>query len=359
MSLRDDQIAGAVVKTKTVNSNNREKTMLGIRNILTATATLVVMSGAAHANDLKAESAGQTGLTSIVLQVMGRDLAGTDTSITLNTGQTLSRSAVKLAAEQIDVAIVPPRAFNAMTRGAGPYREMGDEAKELSGNLRSLFAFTGGALHSIVRADSGINDWSDVAGKRVYIGPPGGNANAQLSSFVNLMSGLTADEDYDTVKMGWGAAVQSFQDGQFDVLNFSTAVGSAAIVQLLLQGDYRFMQAPEGMAESEAYAEFLSVGSVPGGIKAGSYEGVENGDVDVLSYNYTMLVGVNQSMSDDEAYLLTATFWDNLDANGDEIALLKSISKTPFDGNNMPLHPGAVRYYTDNGIEVPERLMAK
>lgn len=332
--------------------------MLSIRNILTATATLVVLGGAAHASDLKAESAGQTGLTSIVLQVMGRDLAGSGTSISLNTGQTLSRSAIKLAAEQIDVAIVPPRAFDAMSRGAGPYREMGDDAKELSGNLRSLFAFTGGALHSIVRADSGIEQWSDVAGKRVYIGPPGGNANAQLSSFVDLMSGLTADEDYDTVKMDWGAAVQSFQDGQFDVLNFSTAVGSAAIVQLLLQGDYRFMQAPEGMIESEAYAEFLSVGSVPGGIPAGSYDDVEGGDVDITTFTYTMMVGVHKNMSDDEAYLLTQVFWDNLDANRDEISLLKSISKTPFDGNNMPLHPGAVRYYTEQGIEVPERLIA-
>ncbi|MEY1553993.1 TAXI family TRAP transporter solute-binding subunit [Yoonia sp. R2331] len=329
-----------------------------IRTMIAASALVLGATAGVQADELKAESAGQTGLTSIVLQVMGRDLAGTDTSITLNTGQTLSRSAIKLAAEQIDVAIVPPRAFNAMTRGAGPYKEMGDDAKELSGNLRSLFAFTGGALHSIVRADSGIEQWSDVAGKRVYIGPPGGNANAQLSSFVNLMSGLEADADYETVKMGWGAAVQSFQDGQFDVLNFSTAVGSAAIVQLLLQGDFRFLQAPEGMAESADYADFLSVGSVPGGIPANSYEGVENGDVDVLSYNYTMLVGVNQNMSDDEAYLLTATFWDNLEKNSDEIALLKSIAKSPFAGNNMPLHPGAVRYYTENGIEVPAELLA-
>jgi len=319
-------------------------------------AAFFALGPSAEARELKAESAGQTGLTTVVLQVIGRDLAGTGTTISLNSGQTLSRSALKLAAGQIDVAITPPRAYNAMTRGAGPFKELGEQAKDLSVNLRSLFGFTAGALHPIVRADSGIETWSDVAGKRVYIGPPGGGANAQITEFVNLMSGLKADEDYDTVKMGWGAAVQAFQDGQFDVLNYSTAVGSANLVQLLLQGEYRFLQAPDGMADSAAYADYLTVGSVRGGIPAGSYSGIENGDLDIVSYTYTMTVGVNAEMSDDEAYLLTATFWDNLEANRDEFALLRAITKTPFDGNNIPLHPGAIRYYTEQGIEIPARL---
>lgn len=328
-----------------------------IRNSIFATATSLMLAMPVTAEQLLAESAGQTGLTTVVLQVLGRDLAGTGTEISLNSGQTLSRSALSLAAGQIDVAITPPRAFNLMTQGSGPYSELGEQAIELSGNIRSLFGFTGGALHPIVRADSGIESWSDIAGRSVYIGPPGGGANAQITEFVNLVSGLEADTDYDTVRMGWGAAVQAFQDGQFDVLNFSTAVGSANIVQLLLQGDYRFLPAPEGTAESEAYADYLRVGSIAGGIPAGSYEGIENGDIDITTYAFTMTVGVNAEMSDDQAHLLTATFWDNLDANREEIALLRALSNTPFAGNNIPLHPGAVRYYEEQGLEIPEQLM--
>lgn len=322
-----------------------------------ATMATFMLAAPATARELLAESSGQTGLTTIVLQVMGRDLAGTGTEISLNSGQTLSRSAINLAAGQIDIAIVPPRAYDAMTHGSGFYRELGDDAIALSRNLRSLFAFTGGSLHPIVRADSGIETWADVAGRRVYIGPPGGGANEQISEFVNLMSGLRADVDYETVRMDWGAAEQAFQDGQFDVLNNSTAVGSASIVQLLLQGDYRFLQAPEGMAESEAYANFLTVGNTAGGIPAGTYDGIGNGDQDILSYAYSMVVGVNASMSDDEAYLLTSTFWSNLDANRREIALLRGVTNAPFSGNNVPLHPGAVRYYQEQGIEIPAHLM--
>lgn len=331
--------------------------MTFFRHTAMAAATTMLLAAPAMAEELLAESAGQTGLTTVVLQVLGRDLAGTGTEISLNSGQTLSRSALNLAAGQIDVAITPPRAFNAMTRGVGPYSELGQQAIDLSANLRSLFGFTGGALHPIVRADSGIESWEDIAGRRIYIGPPGGGANAQITEFVNLMSGMEAETDYEVVRMGWGAAVQAFQDGQFDVLNFSTAVGSANIVQLLLQGDYRFIPAPEGMSESAAYTDFLSVGSIRGGIPANAYEGIENGDQDILSYSFTMTVGVNAEMTDDQAYLLTSTFWDNLEANREEIALLRALTNTPFDGNNIPLHPGAIRYYEEQGMEIPEALM--
>lgn len=328
-----------------------------IRNTVLATAVSITLVAPAKAETLLAESAGQTGLTTVVLQVLGRDLAGTGTEISLNSGQTLSRSALSLAAGQIDVAITPPRAYNLMTKGAGPYSELGEQAIELSGNIRSLFGFTGGALHPIVRADSGIESWTDIEGRSVYIGPPGGGANAQITEFVNLVSGMEAETDYETVRMGWGAAVQAFQDGQFDVLNYSTAVGSANIVQLLLQGDYRFIPAPEGTAESEAYAEYLRVGSIAGGVSAGSYDGIENADIDITTYSFTMTVGVNVEMSDDQAYLLTSTFWENLDANREEIALLKALTRTPFAGNNIPLHPGAVRYYEEQGMEIPDNLM--
>ncbi|WP_299951197.1 TAXI family TRAP transporter solute-binding subunit [uncultured Ruegeria sp.] len=329
------------------------------KSAILAASVLIGSATLGEARELKAESASPAGLTSVVLQVTARDLAGSDTSISLNTGQTLTRTALKLAAGKIDVGIVPPGAFGAMKKGVGPYKENPDQAKELSGNLRSLYSFIGGSVHPIVRADSGIESWDDIAGKRVFVGPPGGAANRQLTSLVRVMTGLEPDTGYDAVKMGWGAAGPAFQDGQFDVYLASTAVGSASLVQLFLQGDYRFLPAPDGVADSETYAAMLvDNGSVTGGVPAGAYEGVENGDQNIDTYAYTMLVSVNKDMSDDEAYLLTKTFWDNLDANKEEIAVLLTVEKVPFAGNNMLLHPGAIRYYEEIGLDVPSELIA-
>ncbi|MEM9579430.1 MAG: TAXI family TRAP transporter solute-binding subunit [Pseudomonadota bacterium] len=322
-------------------------------------AVLLGSFGAAEARELKAESAGPTGLTSVVLQVTARDLAGSGTSISLNTGQTLTRTALKLAAGKIDVGIVPPGAYRVMTLGKGPYKDNPEQAIELSANLRSLYAFVGGSAHPIVRANSGIDSWEDLKGKRIFIGPPGGAANAQLTGLVRTMTGYEPDVDYEAIKMGWGAATQSFQDGQFDLFLQSTAVGSASMAQLFLQGDYKFLPTPDGVLESDAYAEMVSaLGRVPGGVPANAYENVGNGDIDIHTYAYTMLTAVNKEMSDDEAYLLTKTFWENLDANKQEIALLLSISDDPFGGNNMVLHPGAIKYYKEKGLDIPDALMA-
>ena len=333
--------------------------LLNLSGLALVATFALTMPGPIEARDLKAESAGPTGLTTVVLQVTARDLGGTDTSISLNTGQTLTRTALKLAAGKIDIGIVPPGAFLAMTKGVGPYREQPDQAIELSANLLSLYSFVGGSAHPIVRANSGIESWEDVKGKRIFIGPPGGAANQQLTALVKLLSGYEMEKDYTPVKMGWGAATQAFQDGQFDVFMQSTAVGSASLVQLFLQGDYRFLVSPEGVQETQAYADFLAAnGGVKGGIFANAYEGVENGDIDINTYSYTMLTAVNKDMSDDEAYLLTSTFWENLAENKEEIALLLSVDMNPFAGNNMPLHSGAARYYREKGLEIPAELIA-
>ena len=332
-----------------------------IKTIALGVALLIGGTITGEARELKAESAATTSLTSVVLQVTARDLAGSDTSISLNTGQTLTRAALKLAADKIDVAIVPPGAFRAMQKGVGPYKKNADQARELSANLRSLYAFAAGSIHPIVRADSGIESWKDLKDKRIFIGPPGGQANKQLAGIVKVMSGYEADQDYEAIKLGWNAAGQAFQDGQFDVYLAMTAVGSASISQLFLQGDYRFIPTDKNKVESGQYAADLiryAGNLIPGGVPANSYKGVENGDVDIDTGSYTMLAAVNKKMSDDEAYLLTKTFWENLGKNQKEIAVLGTVQNNPFLGNNMTLHPGAIRYYQETGLQIPAGLVA-
>lgn len=325
-------------------------------------AALLSTTSATLAEDLQGESAGASGLTTVVLQVTARELNDADSPVSLkvNTDQTLTRSALKLAAGKIDVAIVPPGAYIAMTKGVGPYKKNAEQAKELAPNLRSLFGFTAGIFHPIVYADSGIESWDDFAGKRVFSGPPGGAAGRQISGLISLASGLEPEKDYDAIKMGWGAAVPAFQDGQFDVLMFPTALGSSALVQLALTRDIKILGLTDEQINSEAYQAFLKAnGAVPGGIPAGVYEGQVNNDADIKTAGYTLLNAVNASMSDETAYALTAAFWDNLDKNAKDIALLAYTEKTPFAGNPMPLHPGAAKYYKEKGFDIPEHLMAK
>ena len=315
------------------------------KTLITA-AALALTGGVGNAQSLSLEGGGSASLTGIVPQTYAQFAAEEGMSLQVVLGQTLTRAALKLAAGRIDMAVVPPGAYRAMTRGVGPYAETADQAKQLAPNIRALFGFPAGTFHPVVWADSGIEDWGDLAGKRVYIGPPAGSASGQIQSLIELGSGgLKAGDDYEGVRAPWGAAQQAFQDGQFDVYVGSVAVGSQALNELSLQRDIRILGISDEVRASDAWQTFLvEAAQFESTIAAGSYAGQVNGDADQVSTASAMMMSVTAAMDDDTAYALTKAYWENLEAMKNANALMRSIDESkPFAGTNATLHPGAVR----------------
>ena len=313
------------------------------------------------AETLSIEGGGPASLTGIVPQTYAQFTAKEGIDLQVVLGQTLTKSALKVAAGSIDLAVIPPPAFRAMTAGRGPYAENADQAKELSGNVRALFGFPGGTFHAITWADSGVNDWSDVAGKRIYIGPPAGAASGQIQALISQSSGgFKVEEDYVGLKAPWSAAQQSFQDGQFDVYVASAAVGSQILNELSLQREIRILGIPANVVGGEGWDEALKAGTLEQTvIPAGTYSGQVNGDKELITVATSMMMGVHKDMDDDTAYNLTKAYWENLQAMKEANALMRSINENDPLGNiNAPLHPGALRYFRELGVNIPDNLIA-
>lgn len=326
---------------------------------LISAATLAMTASLAHGQSLSLEGGGAASLTGIVPQTYAQFAAEEGLSLQVVLGQTLTRSALKLAAGRIDMSVMPPPAFRAMSNGVGPYADNADQAKQLSGDVRALFGFPGGTFHAITWADSGVESWADLADKRVYIGPPAGAASGQMQGLVELASGgLKAGEGYEGVRAPWSAAQQSFQDGQYDVYIASAAVGSQALNELSLQREIRILGVPEDLVGTDAWSDLLVSGALtPATIPAGTYSGNVSGDADLTTVATSMMMAVHVSMDDDTAYALTKAYWENLEAMKNANALMRSIDESdPFGGMNAPLHPGAARYYAEVGIDIPENL---
>lgn len=329
--------------------------------IRTLTITALLSFAATHAvtaQTLSVEGAGMASLAGLVPQTLAMYAAEEGINLQVVLGQTLTKSALKVAAGQTDMAVVPPRALAAMKQGTGPYARQGEQAAALHENLRALFGFPGGTFHVIAWADTGIDSWDDLAGKRVYIGPPAGMANMQLRGMIELASGLKDGEDYEGVSAPWRAGQQAFQDGQFDVFISAVAVGQQTLNELSLQREIRILGLPEDVVDSDSLNAFveetaLTVADIP----AGTYSGQVNSDQDLKTIATTMTMTVNKSMTDDIAYAMTKAFWNNLQEMKAQNALMRTIDENkPFLSLNVPLHPGAVRYYEEQGIEVPENL---
>lgn len=321
---------------------------------------LLTGATAVSAETLSIEGGGAASTTGLVPQAFApyAAKAGFDLQVVLN--QVLTKSILKVAAGKLDLSVAPPPAYRAMQRGVGPYAATADEAKELSENVRALFAFQGSTMHPTVWADSDIHSWDDVRGKRVFIGPPAGAANTQSTGMVKAASGLAEGDDYEGVKLPWGQATQGFRDGQFDVYIAFFPVGSQTITELGLQRQIRILGLPEGTLDSEAWAEYEAVSGVTGvTIPAGTYgNAVANGGESMDATATAMMVIANKDLDEGTAYALTKAYFEALPEMKASNALLRSQDETkPLFGITAKLHPGAIRYYEEVGIEIPAELM--
>ena len=328
--------------------------------VRTALAVAVGVSPAAAGAPLKAETGTASGLTTIVMQVMGK-FAKRDrgVDIQINSGQTLTKTTLALATGKLDLTVAPPPAFALMQKGKGPYAKLGDEAAAASKNLRGLFGFQAGWFHAIVWADSGIESYADVKGRKVFTGPPAGTANLQSSSIIRAATGYEPNEDYESVRLSWGAGLHAMQDGQFDVFMRPAPIGAAVIEQLGAQRKFRLLPLESAALQTGAWREYTAnPWHQPGVIPAGTYAGQANNDQDITTGSYTMQVAVHKEMDDDLAYGLAKAMFDNVEEAKAAAALLKYLDESdPLVGMNIPLHPGALRYFRENGISVPGRLI--
>ena len=71
-------------------------------------------------------------------------------------------------------------------------------------------------------------------------------------------------------------------------------------------------------------------------------------------------LAVRADMSEEDVYKITKTMYENLPFLNAIHAATKAmdISKA-VAGLPMPLHPGAVRYYREAGLNIPDRLIAE
>lgn len=332
-------------------NNNREfQTMFkdALRKAVFA-ATFGIAAINSQAAEISMEAAGASSVVGLMPQTMASYLSDAGVDVQLAMGQTLTKSLLKVADGQLDSAVIPPGAFNALKVGKGPYAKIGAEkGAEMAGNVRALYGLPGSTFHAITWADNGINEWKDAAGKRVYIGPPAGAANAQITSLAE--AGGLAKDSYEGIKAPWGAAAQAFQDGQFDVYVGTFPVGSQVVAELSLKRPIRILGIPEGTQPDKG------LGMEPSNIPADTYPNQANKS-DSATFVTLMFMGVNAAMSDDLAYTMTKVYMESREQMGNDNRLLNHLSKfSPFTGVTATLHPGAIKYYEEQGIEVPTNL---
>ena len=322
---------------------------------LVLAASLMFLSLPVLAERISMESASANSVVGLLPQAMAPSWSKAGLDIELALGQTLTKSLLKIGSGSLDSAVVPPLAFSALSKGQGPYKKLGAEkGAKLAANTRVLFGFASSTYHPIVWADSGIETWKDIKGKKIYIGAPAGAASRLITTLIKTASGFEEGKDYDGIKAPWNVAMQGFRDGQYDVAFIPSAIGSQSITELSLSRNIRLLSLNASMTPPAG----LGMGKIV--IPENTYAGQVNKEKAVNAWLTVMMIAVKKDMSDDVAYGLTKTYFDSLDEARKGNDLLKTVSaEQRFEEVVGVLHPGAVKYYKEQNIEIPAALIAE
>lgn len=140
----------------------------------TGAAALAALPGGAFAKDiLRMSTLGPGTSPNLVMTTFASIVNGAlpDYEIQLNATGAATRHVLEVAMGRSDFCMSSPAIHALMRRQAAMYEKI-EQAPELVNNLRTVLNFPMGVYHIAVYDSSGITSIDQIAGKRVFLGPP-------------------------------------------------------------------------------------------------------------------------------------------------------------------------------------------
>ena len=331
-------------------------------NFKTITAVAAVLTTAAFAPAVataqifKGETAGVGDPVHTMFVTFANQAGKAGVEIQVNAGQTLTKSMLKGGRQEIDFFSTVPSLVNFM-KGQSRMYENVEDAPAAADELRSIVGFKAGAYHPVTLSGSGIETWEDLKGKTIFTGPPAGSASATSEALIKIITGYEAGTDYNAVRLSWGEGYAALADNKIDMMVRPAEIGSSKIEQFGLSGEFRVLSIPEEVVGSEAMqALFGRPGRGMLQFDGGVYKGQLTGG-EITALGFTQFVGTHAGVADDVVYNATKAFWENLDEVHATAFFLKEVTAdSAFTAVNVPVHPGAAKYYDEAGITIPDEL---
>jgi uncharacterized protein len=211
-------------------------------------------------------------------------------------------------------------------------------------NLAGVFSVYPEIVHVIARRSADVRSIRDLKGKRVALGAPG--SGAEQNALQVLKAHGILETDLRTMQsIGRTAAFDQLRAGIVDAVFVSTALGSPLIADAMASGKLTLVGIGDSAGEAlrRSYP-FYTIEKIP----ANTYPGLEH---DVTSAGVMAILVARSSVADELVYSLTKAVFDNLPQFQSSHPAARHLTlHTALSGMALPLHPGAERYFQQNGI---------
>ena len=233
----------------------------------------------------------------------------------------------------------------------GPLEEAlsgeGEWLEEPYDNIRVVFPMYYTPFHWWAIEGSGVTSLNDVKSQRVGVGPAGGTSGTYSPKIHEILELETQD-----VQAGISDLGSQMLDGQLDIISFAGGLPTPAATEIEAQAKINFFgidgkYRERVMDEMKAFDKYT--------IESGTYE-TQTEDIETIAmYNFGI---VHKNVNEDFVYDLVKAYHENIDSMiSTHSALVESKEPDAILKNKQyPMHPGAIRYYEEIGIELPEEV---
>jgi len=206
-------------------------------------------------------------------------------------------------------------------------------------NIRALFPIPSLTMHFVVSEASGIESFEDMAGKTILLGSGsfGAREGEKYLGLFGLEGQVTlADSELSN-------AVSALKNGQIDGFVTAGSYPAPNVIEAAASTGVRVLS----LSDEQVAATKRTALTIPAGTYAGQ-------DTDISTTSLPVVAYATTGMSDDTAYLMTKTFWEQQSDMGSAAAWWKGISPAMIENITTQIHPGAIRYYEEIGATITD-----
>lgn len=215
-------------------------------------------------------------------------------------------------------------------------------------NFCAFIPATKSFYHLVTYAESPINTWKDLEGKKVAIGPRASPTSANSQEICKAL-GINPTFVFSTAS----EATDMIKDNRVDAMIYGTGAPWSAIMDIATNRKLKLISmTPQEQKLVNAASPF----QIPNVIPAKTYA-FQTEDCQTVAGIQT--VNVRPGLPDDLVYLLTKTTWQHWGEIEKALSSVKWVKPQDMISMVVPLHPGAAKYYKEIGVQIPDRLIWK
>ena len=307
-------------------------------------SAVVAASGAASAAEfVTIGTGGQTGVYYVVggsiCKLVNRGTKDHDIKCTHTTGGSV-KNINGIRAGDLDMGVAQSDWQYHGYNGTAP-KQFPDGAYE---DLRAVFSVHPEPFTVVARADSGIEKFEDLVGKRVNVGNPGSGARATMEVVMDAV-GWSMDDFKLAAELKSSEQSQALCDNKIDAMVFTVGHPSGTIKEATTSCESKLIPVTgEAIDKLAGDNSFYSQTAIPGGMYTGT-------DVDTPTFGVGATFVTSATVSEDVVYNIVAAVFDNFKRFKKLHPAFANLTEEEMITNNIsaPLHAGAVKYYKEKG----------